>query len=304
MLGCAVCCGENGGKPIDTVTTCGADLPGLLDKIMRVAAARGLDLDFHVDENGNTEATGLRSIALAVARNKFAGKVVCGHCCSLASQRSGARAETLELCGRAGITIVTLPVVNMWLQDRDHRARRTPRWRGTTAVKEVADAGVPLAIASDNIRDQFFAYGDMDLFDIFRQTVWICHLDRPGMGAWPASVTAVPAAAMRLPEAGRIVEGGPADFVVFGARCYSELFSRPQADRIVVRNGGAIRRRLPAYAELDEGRAASGPWGAGPAAAAAAPISCARSYSFALVGGVLLGAALTALAFRLRARAS
>lgn len=322
VLGCAVCCGENGGKSVDDMTTCGDELPALLDKIIRVAAARGLDLDFHVDENGNTEATGLRSIAQAVSRNNFTGKVVCGHCCSLSSQPSAARAETLELCRRVGLYIVTLPVVNMWLQDRDHHAKRTPRWRGTTAVKEVADAGVHLAIASDNIRDQFFAYGDMDLFDIFRQSVWICHLDRPNMGAWPAAVSSVPAAAMNLSrDSGWIAEGGMANFVMFNARCYSELFSRPQADRVVVRDGASITRRLPGYSELDEETAPSveGSFSSGSSwcpfswtkraapDAAGCRFSCVaqscwrHSLASALVGGALFGAAVTAFAFRLSA---
>ena len=252
VLGCAVSCGEHGGKDVDEVTTCGKELPRLLDRIFRAASARNLDLDFHVDENGNAEATGLRSIAQAVLRNEFTGRVVCGHCCSLASQTDDALRETLALCKTAGVYLVTLPVVNMWLQDRDHDGKRTPRWRGTTLVKEVAAAGVPVAISSDNVRDQFYAYGDMDLLDIFRQSTLICHLDRPNMGSWPCSVTSVPAQAMRLPaHTGHIAVGGGADFIVFSARCYSELFSRPQTDRIVVRNGVTAVTRLPSFTELD-----------------------------------------------------
>ena len=32
-----------------------------------------------------------------------------------------------------------------------------------------ASAGIPVAVASDNTRDQFFAYGDLDLLDVFGQ---------------------------------------------------------------------------------------------------------------------------------------
>ena len=61
----------------------------------------------------------------------------------------------------------------------------------------------------------------------------ICHLDRP-YGDWPTTVTSVPAAAMRLPHVGTIRTGGPADCVLFLARKYSELLSRPQVDRVRV----------------------------------------------------------------------
>lgn len=59
----------------------------------------------------------------------------------------------------------------------------------------------------------------------------ISHLDRP-YSTWPAAVTSVPADAMRLDSHGRLKVGGPANFVVFRGRKYSELMSRPQYDRV------------------------------------------------------------------------
>ncbi len=59
----------------------------------------------------------------------------------------------------------------------------------------------------------------------------ICHLDRP-YGSWPQAVTSTPAAAMKLPDHGRLRVGGPANLVVFRGRKYSELLSRPQYDRV------------------------------------------------------------------------
>jgi cytosine deaminase len=42
------------------------------------------------------------------------------------------------------------------------------------------------------------------------------------------------------------------DFVVFRARCFSELLSRPQADRAVVRGGAQVAATVPDYSELDD----------------------------------------------------
>ena len=44
----------------------------------------------------------------------------------------------------------------------------------------------------------------------------------------------------------------PADLVLFRGRFYSELLTRPQTDRIVLRNGEAIDTTLPDYRELDD----------------------------------------------------
>ncbi|MGO8440855.1 hypothetical protein ACC861_37470, partial [Rhizobium ruizarguesonis] len=59
---------------------------------------------------------------------------------------------------KAGIAVISLPMCNMYLQDR--YPGRTPRWRGVTLLKELAAAGVATAVASDNTRDPFYAYGD------------------------------------------------------------------------------------------------------------------------------------------------
>ena len=34
---------------------------------------------------------------------------------------------------------------------------------------ELKAAGIPVAVASDNIRDQFYAYGDLDMLEVFNQ---------------------------------------------------------------------------------------------------------------------------------------
>ncbi len=70
-----------------------------------------------------------------------------------------------------------------------------------------------------------------DSWAVSLQGCRIGHLDRPYKD-WPLSVGATPAAAMRLPEHGRIRVGGPANFILFRARCFSELLSRPQVDRV------------------------------------------------------------------------
>jgi cytosine/creatinine deaminase len=153
-------------------------------------------------------------------------------CSSLAAQAPEDLEESLALAARAGITIVSLPLVNEWTQDRSPTGTRTPRWRGVTALHEAAAAGVAVALASDNTRDQFYQYGDLDMLEVFNQGVRMAHLDRP-IARWPAAVTATPAAAMHLGgSAGRILEGGTADLVLFRARRFSELLSRPQTDRV------------------------------------------------------------------------
>jgi cytosine deaminase len=119
-----------------------------------------------------------------------------------------------------------------------------------TALRELKAAQVPLALASDNCRDPFYGFGDHDLLEVFRESVRIAHLDQP-YGDWPAAVTQTPATLMGLSNCGAIGVGYPADLILFRGRSFSELLSRPQHDRQVIRQGQFIEAQLPDYAELD-----------------------------------------------------
>ncbi len=49
-------------------------------RVFTLAKDRDLDLDFHVDENGNERAKGLLYIAGKTIQHGYQGRVVCGHC--------------------------------------------------------------------------------------------------------------------------------------------------------------------------------------------------------------------------------
>lgn len=211
------------------------------------AGKRGLDADFHVDETGDPEAASLRVIAETVLETGFDAPVTVGHCCSLAVQPDTEWLHTLDLVARAGINVVSLPLCNLYLQDR--QAGRTPRWRGITLVHEMAARGINVSFASDNTRDPFYAYGDLDMLEVMREATRIAHLDH-SRADWPKAFLTNPARACGFAAPG-LAPGAPADLVICRARNWSELFARPQSDRIVLRAGRQIDRTLPDYTELD-----------------------------------------------------
>jgi cytosine deaminase len=226
-----------------------ADLDKQLDRVFALAKERNLHLDFHTDENGDPDSLTLQQVAKTAIRHQFSGQIICGHCCSLAVQPPDLVTETLALVKAANIGIVSLPMCNLYLQDRQSQA--TPRWRGVTLLHELKAAGIRVAVASDNCRDPFYGFGDHDVLEVFNMAVRIAHLDRP-WGDWPSSVTKTPADLMGLPNLGRIAVGLPADLILFKARNFSELLSRAQGDRTVLRQGREIDTTLPDYRELDD----------------------------------------------------
>jgi cytosine deaminase len=226
-----------------------AELDQAMQSLFRLADERDLNVDLHVDESSDPAACTLIRIARIAVRTGFKGRILCGHCTSLALQNDEVIDETLSACLEAGIDFVSLPSVNLYLQSRS--AGKTPRWRGVTVLHEMKARGLRVAVAGDNVRDPFYAYGDHDMLETFTQAVRIAHLDHP-LSDWISAASASPAAIMGLPGRGRILAGTGADLIVLKARDYSEMLSRSQFDRSVLRRGRAIDTSLPDYRVLDD----------------------------------------------------
>lgn len=232
------------------------DNPRMMRNLIEVAGEFSLDIDIHADESPDPAATALRALADAVIETGYSGKLLAGHCCALARQPADLANQTIERVARAGVAVVSLPMCNMYLQDRaqtDGHAT-TPIWRGVTLLNELKAAGVAVAIASDNTRDPFYAYGDLDGFEVFREGARILHFDHPqgDAFAWARAVGADAARIAGFDYAAGIAVDAPAELVLFGARSWTELMSRPQSDRVVLRAGRPIDTALPDYRELDD----------------------------------------------------
>jgi cytosine/creatinine deaminase len=258
LLGCdMVEAGGDFARIADTVAAHGGvlglftfpmpDMPARLETFFRMAAERGVMTDFHADETLDPSVNTLKQIAEAAIATGYTGSMLAGHTCSLSVMPEDEALRTLDLCAKAGISMVSLPMCNMYLQDRQRG--RTPRNRGVTLVHEMKARGISVSFASDNTRDPFYAYGDMDMVEVMREATRICHLDHADPD-WSRAFLSNPAEVCGF-DVPSLAPGAPADLVIMRARDWSELFARPQADRVVMRGGRKIDRSLPDYAELD-----------------------------------------------------
>lgn len=223
------------------------DLKQRLLDFFELAGARDLEVDFHCDETMDPESETLRTIAETVLELGWDRPVTVGHCCSLSTQDETRALDTLDLVAKAGLNVVSLPMCNLYLQDR--HAGRTPRNRGITLVHEMKARGINVSFASDNTRDPFYAYGDMDMIEVLRQATRIGHIDHSDAD-WFTTVSTNPRRAMSL-ASDALTPGAPADLIICNARDWTELFARPQSDRIVLRDGRPIDTTLPNYSDLD-----------------------------------------------------
>jgi cytosine deaminase len=206
-----------------------------LERAFRSAAEAGIGLDIHVDEGLHADADGLAVIARLARDYGMAGRVVCGHACSLSVQPRDQALRTLDACAAAGVTLVALPTTNAYLQGSWNG---TPIERGITLVNEARAAGVRVCFATDNVADTFYPYGGYDLLDTFEKAVVLAHLKAPQ--GWLDAVSTVPAAAMGLDGGDPFRAGVPADWLLFKARDMAELLSphgKSPAGRCLIRRG-------------------------------------------------------------------
>jgi cytosine/creatinine deaminase len=239
---------RHGSGVLGAVTYAFPRLREALDILFALAERKGWELDFHVDETLDPNARSLSEIARTALDRGFSRRILVGHCCSLGVQPDDEAKRTIELVAEAKLSVVSLPMCNLYLQDRCSGA--TPRRRGVTALHELKAAGVRTLIASDNTRDPFYAYGDLDMMEVWREGVRILHLDHP-IEPWISAVYSAPGAALGLDDAGILEVGAAADMILTKARSFTELFARPQADRAVLRDGRPLDPSPPDYAELD-----------------------------------------------------
>ncbi len=155
-----------------------------LTQMIRAADARGLMLDFHVDE-GLGAYNGLEMIADALIEHGFQGPVLCGHAVSLMDRAPDDFARITEKLLQTNITICALPTTNLYLQGR---GTGSPDRRGLTPLKDLHRAGVPVIVASDNVRDAFCPLGQHDPRAALHLACLTAHLDPP-LGQWLPLIT-------------------------------------------------------------------------------------------------------------------
>jgi len=202
-----------------------------LERVFELAGRYGLRLDFHVDEGLDLKADGFDRIVALTSRYGMAGRVLCGHACSLAIRSESEVARMAAAASEAGVALVVLPTTNLWLQDSS--AERTPRMRGLAPVHELRSAGVSVLFGSDNVADPFYPFGSYDAVEVLRLASVSAQFVP---GEWLDTITTGPAVALGM-DPPELAVGAPADFLLIEGHDWTQALRGPRARRTVVRKG-------------------------------------------------------------------
>jgi cytosine deaminase len=215
-----------------------SDQPVVFMKLLFEMAQRsGLPLDMHIDEHLDDTKLLFDDLAEMTRAYGMAGQVVAGHCSALSAMPQDAALRTIDNLRDAGVGIVTLPAANLFLQGRE--ANRLPP-RGLTRVRQLLDAGVAVAAASDNVQDPFVPTGSGDLLEIARWTLLAGQLGLGDLRKAFDMVSAVPAMMMGFGSDWGIQEGARADLLIARADSIDDLVAGGALERTVLLDGRVV----------------------------------------------------------------
>lgn len=201
-----------------------ADPRASIDALLDLAIQLDVGVDVHLDEHLDAARSCSAYLATATRSRGLDGRVTLSHGCAISALDPDQRARVIEELVRARITVICLPMTNLYLQDRNQGG--TPLQRGLPPLRDLARAGVPLRFASDNVRDAFLPYGAADLLDVAQLIVLAAHLDDP-----PLLVRGLCGGR----EGVRV--GEDASFVLVRGSSLAQVIAERPSERIVLRHG-------------------------------------------------------------------
>jgi cytosine deaminase len=217
-----------------------------VDAIFRLAREFGVDADFHTDFFDEPEHLHVRYICEQTVRHGWEGRVAVGHLTELAALAPAEQDPVIAELRAARVGVIVLPATDLYLMGR--RDERNPR-RGLAPVKRLLAAGVPVAAASNNVRNAFTPVGNADLALMGVLIAVGAHMGAPAeLGQVLAMLTTEPARILSLKSHG-LALGNRADLVVWEAAGLDEAVGALAPRAYVIKSGRVTVEHRPTVAE-------------------------------------------------------
>jgi cytosine deaminase len=231
-----------------------------VDLVLDLAAEHGLHADLHADfadDARDSRYVMAEYVAEATRARGLGGRVALGHMTTLAARPAPERAKAMAALADAGVAVVPLPATDLHLGGRTdpHTVRR-----GIAPVRELWEAGVTTATASNNLRNAFTPYGTGDLLDIALLLAQTGHLHGPDdLRRVLRMVTHDAARVVGIDGTYGVREGAAADLVVLDTTRYEDIvLDRPDRAH-VIKAGRVVARTTRTRTLIDPPAAPPGP---------------------------------------------
>ena len=205
-----------------------------IDIVFRLAREFDVDADFHVDFSDEPCHLDIRYIAEQTIRHGWQGRVAVGHLTEISALPPPEQDAIVAAIRDAGIGVIMLPATDLYLMGR--KDQRNVR-RGLAPARRLLAAGVPVAAATNNVRNAFTPVGTADPALMGFLIAVGCHMgSRQDLRDALAMLTEHPARILRLDRYG-LAAGRRADLIVWEAQDAEDTVATLAPRRIVVKGG-------------------------------------------------------------------
>jgi cytosine/creatinine deaminase len=207
--------------------------------------AKKYEKEIHIfcDEVDDEHSRFLEVVASLTMQEKMEGKVTASHANAMLYYSDAYANKIMSLVKKAQVTIVCCPLVNTTMQGR---ADAHPKGRGITRLKELAEQGVNVCIAHDDIQTPFYPFGNGNILQAAHMALHLAHMTgREELKHIVNMITVNGAQAYSIKDKYGIEVGKEANFACFSVKDVYEIFFKQPKCRYLFRKGALVVETVP-----------------------------------------------------------
>jgi cytosine deaminase len=225
-----------GGEAVGGVPYNDTDPLAHLDLVFALAREFDRDVDLHLDFADDADRLLVGEVVRRTVQQGWQGRVAAGHMSALGALMPDDLAPVVAQIRDAGVSILVLPATDLYLMGRNDL--RNVR-RGLAPARRLHEAGVNVAVSTNNVQNPFTPFGDCDLLRIANLLATAGHFGTvDDLVLVLRMATEHGARAMRLPPHG-VREGARADLVLLDCTEPAEAVGA-MPERLVVMKSGVV----------------------------------------------------------------
>ena len=225
---------EMGGDVIGSAPYVDQDPPENIRLVYDLAQKFDCDIDFHLDFLDDNAPLLLPLVIEETLNRNWHNRVCLGHMTKLAGLTPEELTSFIPLLQESGIAILALPATDLYMMARQdtHNIRR-----GVAPINQLAEAGIKVGLATNNVQNLFTPFGDGDVLKIctlLAQVLQLGTVDSHQLCLEMATVRA--AQAIGIDNYG-IEVGNIADLVLLEADSVSNAIATAPVNRTTIKQG-------------------------------------------------------------------
>ena len=253
-----VLCYPHGKELMETALHEGADIVGgiphyewtredgihELEFVFELAQREGRLIDVHCDETDDPESRFVETMARLTQVHHMAGRVAASHTTAMHSYNSAYGFKLRRILQKSGMAIIANPLTNVVLQGRFDDF---PKRRGMAPIKDLNEAGVPVALGFDCIMDPWYPLGTGNLLQAAWMALHLAHMT--GQAQMEQIFRMATITGQDVFHPGRpsdLAVGRQADLVIWDATSPVEALRLLPVARTVIRQGRVVAEADPA----------------------------------------------------------